>query len=84
MCASMTSRRARGEGQPARARALLGRVAGGAGAARELQRALAEGDGIVVRHSGGPERLAGCIRVSIGTPDHTRRLGVALRRIMGG
>lgn len=69
---------------PSEANFVLCRVAGGAGAARELQRELAEGDGIVVRYYAGPERLAGCVRVSVGTPDHTRRLGVALRRILGG
>ena len=69
---------------PSQANFLLVRCAGGAGQASELQRRLAEEHGIMVRYYTGPPSLAGCIRVSVGKPDHTDALQAALKSILGG
>lgn len=67
---------------PSEANFILCRISGPIDAAA-LQRRLMEEDGIIVRYYSYPQRLAGCIRVSVGTPQHTERLEAALRRILG-
>ena len=67
---------------PSQANFVLVRVDGGAAAAAELRRRLAEEWGIMVRYYSSPAQLAGCIRVSVGKPEHTVALGVALRSIL--
>jgi histidinol-phosphate aminotransferase len=68
---------------PSQANFVLARVDGGADAAATLRRRLAEEHGIMVRYYSQPAALAGCIRVSVGKPEHTDALERALRIIMG-
>jgi len=70
------------EPYPSQANFVLVRVAGGAAAAAELRRRLAEEEGIMVRYYSAPAALAGCIRISVGKPEHTEALGRALRRML--
>jgi histidinol-phosphate aminotransferase len=66
---------------PSAANFVLCRVGGGVDA-RSLQQRLMHEEGIMVRYYGSPAALAGCIRVSVGTPAHTDALEQALRRLM--
>jgi len=65
---------------PSAANFVLCRVAGAD--ARALQKRLAEEEGILVRYYSSPAQLAGCIRISVGTPQHTDSLERALRRLL--
>jgi len=51
------------------------------GQAEELKGFL-ESEGVIVRYYSSPPELSGCIRVSVGLPEHTDRLKVALRKYM--
>lgn len=64
---------------PSRANFLLVRVPG----AKEIQQQLAENFRIVVRDRGSLPRLAGCLRMSVGTPAENRRLCTALEEVLG-
>ena len=49
-----------------------------------LRDRLAKEEGIMVRYYSKPAALAGCIRVSVGTPAQTDAVERALQRILGG
>jgi len=66
---------------PSAANFVLCRVAGGVDA-KALQQRLMHEEGIMVRYYSSPAALAGCIRVSVGTPANTDALEAALRRVM--
>jgi len=51
------------------------------GRAEELKNFL-ESDGVIVRYYSSPPELSGCIRVSVGLPEHTVRLKSALLKYM--
>lgn len=51
------------------------------GLAEELKNFL-ESDGVIVRYYSSPPELSGCIRVSVGLPEHTVRLKSALLKYM--
>ena len=51
------------------------------GRAEELKSFL-ESDGIIVRYYSSPPELTGCIRVSVGLPEHTVRLKIVLMKYM--
>jgi len=51
------------------------------GLAEELKNYL-ESDGVIVRYYSSPPELSGCIRVSVGLPEHTVRLKSALLKYM--
>lgn len=53
-----------------------------AAAAAQLQKRLMHEEGIMVRYYSSPAQLAGCIRVSVGTPAHTDALEAALKRLL--
>ena len=50
--------------------------------AAQLQKRLMHDEGIMVRYYSSPAQLAGCIRVSVGTPKHTDALEAALKRLL--
>jgi histidinol-phosphate aminotransferase len=50
--------------------------------AKALQQRLMHEEGIMVRYYASPAQLAGCIRVSVGTPSNTDALEKALRRLV--
>jgi histidinol-phosphate aminotransferase len=52
--------------------------------AREVHRRLLEEDGILVRDVSGTPGLAGCLRISVGTPEDMDAAIAALARILGG
>ncbi len=66
---------------PSAANFILCRVSGAVDAA-SLQKRLMHEEGIMVRYYSSPAQLAGCIRVSVGTPAHTDALEAALKRLL--
>jgi len=66
---------------PSAANFVLCRVTAGVDA-KALQQRLMHEEGIMVRYYSSPAALAGCIRVSVGTPANTDSLEAALRRVM--
>ncbi len=66
---------------PSAANFVLCRVGGGVDAAA-LQKRLMHEEGIMVRYYSSPAQLAGCIRVSVGTPANTDSLEAALGRLL--
>ena len=67
---------------PSAANFVLCRVGGGVDA-KALQQRLMHEEGIMVRYYASPAALAGCIRVSVGTPANTDALEKALHRLVG-
>jgi len=66
---------------PSHANFVLCRVTGAVDAAT-LQKRLMVEEGIIVRYYSSPAQLAGCIRISVGTPQHTDMVEAALKRML--
>lgn len=64
---------------PSNANFILCRIGGGVNA-KDLKDALAKEEGIMTRYYSSPAELAGCIRISVGKPEHTDAIIAALKK----
>lgn len=67
---------------PSAANFILCKVDGAKLDAAALKERLMMDEGIMVRYYSKPAALAGCIRVSVGTPEQTDKVEAALRRLL--